>query len=447
MNEFSVVSLFSGCGGLDLGFTAMGGRVVYACDSSKHAVACYRWNFGDHCHVRDVTSKEFSSDLNTLDSTDVILGGFPCQGFSKAGTKRKDDSRNALYLSMQAAVLRLKPLVFVAENVDGIQQNYGGEFVSRVREGFVSSDVEYKVYYTILDAAHYGVPQHRRRAFFVGVRSDLSQAGRFVWPTNTHRRRTRNGEFAVPSAPLFQRTAGPLPAPQSLRDAIGDLAEADNRVPDHVTTERWPSKYQSIIKAIGPGQKLCNVRHASTSVYTWEIPEAFGPTSERQRIILDTISKNRRHKKYGDIPNGNPLPVAVIAGLSGLPEDEVIRDCLVLEDAGYLKQKLDGYDLKGAMFCSGLFKRPRWDEPSPTVLTNFHNPRYFIHPEFDRPFTLRECARIQSFPDSFQFLASKIPITAGYRLVGNAVPPRLAEAIARSVKDLLKSNLSHRKTA
>ncbi len=99
---------------------------------------------------------------------------------------------------------------------------------------------------------------------------------------------------------------------------------------------------------------------------------------------------------------------------------------------GYLKE-IDGkHDLKGAMFCSGLFKRPCWDEPSPTVLTNFYNPRYFLHPLKNRPFTLRECARLQSFPDDFRFLddTGAVDLVSGYRLVGNAVPPLVSRAFA-----------------
>jgi DNA (cytosine-5)-methyltransferase 1 len=99
-------------------------------------------------------------------------------------------------------------------------------------------------------------------------------------------------------------------------------------------------------------------------------------------------------------------------------------------------KEVDGkYDLKGAMFCSGLFKRPQWHAPAPTILTNFYNPRYFLHPLEDRPFTLRECARLQSFPDDFLFLdeTGVVDLISGYRLVGNAVPPLVSRAIADAV--------------
>mgnify|MGYP000161828457 FL=1 len=431
--RFDVVSLFSGCGGLDLGFVEAGGRIVYACDRSKHAVACYRHNLGDHCHQRDVTGPAFWSDVEQIDRTDVVLGGFPCQGFSKAGPKRRDDDRNQLYRSMQQTVLRLRPRVFVAENVDGIQQNFKGTFVDRVREGFVSAEVAYDVHYRIVDAAHYGVPQHMRRAFFVGVRRDDGVPGDFRWPDHTHQRRRRDGDFAL--TPDDRRDDAALPPPVTVREAIGGLPDPTDAVPDHITRDRWPAAYAHVFAAIGPGQKLCNVRHADTSVYTWQIPEAFGPTTDTQRKVLTTISRHRRHKRFGSIPNGNPLPVDAIAQLSGLPVDRVEADCRSLLELGYLKPRNGGYDLKGALFNSGLFKRPRWDAPAPTVLTNFHNPRFFLHPEADRPFTLRECARLQSFDDDFEFMGSGVSLVEGHRLVGNAVPPRLAAAIGRAVAD------------
>ncbi len=424
--EPTVVSLFTGCGGLDLGFQAAGFEIVYACDNDRAAVDCYRANLGAHIVFRDVTGPEFLEDIARIGRCDVVLGGFPCQGFSKAGPKRRDDARNLLYERMQAAVHRLRPSAFIAENVDGIQQNFGGAFVERIRAGFSTPEVAYRVHYGILNAVEFGVPQHRRRAFFVGVREDVETA--FEWPAPTHEKCPRKGEFPLSTT---SSVADLLP-PRTLRDAITDLPEVGTA--DHTTTGSWPQKYEHIFRAIGPGQKLCNVRHASTSVYTWQIPEAFGETTALQRQILETIAKNRRHKRYGAIPNGNPIPAAEIARLLGLPS--VQDDLEVLEQCGYVKAKNDGFDLKGALFCSGLFKRPSWDEPSMTVLTNFHNPRFFLHPLENRPLTLRECARLQTFPDSFEFTGTGISLVDGYRLVGNAVPPRMSRAFAESIAEL-----------
>ena len=432
---WTVVSLFAGCGGLDVGYKDAGFDLVYACDSEASAVACYSHNVDRRVVQRDVRDEGFLDDLRAIGRCDVVLGGFPCQGFSKAGPKRADDERNLLYLRMREAVRILKPSLFLAENVDGIEQNFNGVFVDRIREGFHFGGEYYDVDYRVIDAHSYGVPQHRRRAFFVGVRSSTSQ--RFQWPQPTHELRERNGEFKV-ELPLWRAasTRGvKLAHPVTVRDAIGDLCSLDVPIADHRITLDWPDKYRHVFDAIGPGQKLCNVRHSPTSVYTWQIPEVFGPVSERGRTILETISRNRRHKKFGNRPNGNPLPVADIERLSGLTAVEPDIELLLAE--GYLKSVNDGYDLKGAMFCSGIFKRPLWDEPAPTILTNFHNPRYFLHPSENRPFSLRECARLQSFADSFKFEAAGISLVEGYRLVGNAVAPRLAKALAVSFGNFL----------
>lgn len=438
MATFSVCSLFSGCGGLDLGFSSEGFDLLYACDNDPAAVRCYARNLDPRVYVRDVAGLEFHRDIEEVGSCDVVLGGFPCQGFSKAGPKVADDPRNTLYMQMKRAVERLRPAIFVAENVDGMSQNFGGEFVDRITRDFRA--IGYQVESRILQAADYGVPQYRRRIFFAGVRKNLSSA--FRWPKPTHASGNRNGEFLVDDVdlPLFDgariQKGKPLD-PLTMAQAISDLVELNDLIPDHKIIDKWPEEYRHIFKAIKPGQKLCNVRHAATSVYTWQIPEVFGLVPDRERLILETISKNRRHRKYGSIPNGNPIAPEVIEALSGL--QDIALDIRNLLNKGYLKEKNGKYDLQGAMFCSGLFKRPLWHEPSPTILTVFDNPRYFLHPLRDRPFSVRECARLQGFPDRFVFCegSGRTELKDAYRLIGNAVPPPLASAIARSVKQML----------
>lgn len=442
---FRAVSLFSGCGGLDLGFQQAGFDLDYACDNDPAAVACYTRNIDARVHLRDVTSPIFRSDIDAIRQCDVLLGGFPCQGFSKAGPKNAGDPRNNLYLEMQRAIKILRPMVFVAENVDGLRQNFGGSYLRTILGDFAA--IGYSVDHRILDAASFGVPQHRRRIFFVGIRND--QKDEFAWPNPTHRSISRNGEFSIDSGSRQtlwddpDEFVAPSEMPLTIADAIGDLIKLDSSVPDHQVSESWPDSYRHIFRAVKQGQKLCNVRHASTSVYTWQIPEVFGAVTDSERRILETISKNRRHKKYGSIPNGNPLSAEVIAQLVGLSSVE--SDLNSLLSRRYLKVKDGKFDLLGAMFCSGLFKRPNWNEPSPTVLTVFDNPRYFVHPLEDRPFSVRECARLQGFPDWFEFGVNQNPssIRDAYRLIGNAVPPPLARQFANSVVRYLQSNSMH----
>jgi len=425
----TVVSLFSGAGGLDLGFSQAGFRLIYACDNDPAAVSVYTANLGPHIELVDVTDESFRSRVDQLPKANVVLGGFPCQGFSKAGPKRQDDKRNQLFEEMHGVVDHVRPLVFVAENVDGIVQNYNGHYLRLIQATF--GELGYVVESRVLDAVRYGIPQHRRRTFFVGVREDLGRS--FQWATPTHMAATRDGERNY-DTPLWDWPSDHELIPRrTVSDAICDLVNLDSARPDHEVTWNWPKSYETVMDRIGQGHKLCNVRFSESSVHTWDIPEVYGHTTDSQRLILKTMGQHRRHKRYGDIPNGNPLSEDEITRLAHL--DCVPSDLLGLEALGYVKRFLGGWDLKGAMFCSGLFKRPQWHLPAPTVLTNFHNPRYFIHPLRNRPFSVRECARLQGFDDDFTFSGKRHEesIVDKYRLVGNAVPPPLARALAFEV--------------
>jgi DNA (cytosine-5)-methyltransferase 1 len=445
-DPINIVSLFCGCGGLDVGFKQEGFKNIYACDIDTAAVDSYSQNIDSSIYQRDIRSTEFRSDIRAIGRCNIVLGGFPCQGFSKAGPKKKEDDRNSLYHEMLWAISELQPQVFLAENVDGLSQNYNGIFLKKIVDDFL--EIGYTVEYRIVDAAGFGVPQHRRRIFFIGINKSINKT--FEWPKETHDYKIRNGEFKIQNngnqSSLFDdlnTSANNLLPALSISDAISDLINLDDNIPDHKVLSNWPKKYNHVFRMIGQGQKLCNVRHSPSSVYTWEIPEVYGYVSQEQKEILEIISKNRRHKRYGDIPNGNPLPLDEIERL--LDKPVMKQDILSLIDRGYLKIIDNKYDLKGAMFCSGHFKRPLWNETSPTILTNFYNPRYFLHPLEDRPFSLRECARLQSFPDNFIFTDGKyeIDLISAYRLVGNAVPPALSRAFAKSIASFLTSFISY----
>lgn len=425
----SVVSLFCGCGGLDLGFTQTGFEVKMALDHDPTAINSYIKNIGHHAEIADVNDPDFIERLSKVGTCDVLLGGFPCQGFSKAGPKREQDERNLLYQSMISGLNILRPRVFLAENVDGLLQNYNGAFLQKITDDCARAG--YNVEWKIVDAAWFGVPQHRRRILIVGIRSDLK--ANFTWPIATHKWIARNGEKAIHSE--YQNWVESPLEPQSIEDAFQgiDFADADHKSFNQVTL-----KTQQILARIPEGGKLCNARHDSSSIRTWEIPEAFGPVTERECCILEIIARNRRHKKYGQIPNGNPLSLTVLQSLVHPHPQAHELDALV--ERGYLKKVKNKWDLRGAMFASGLYKRPLYGLPAPTVLTVFGNPRYFAHPREARPFTVREAARLQTFPDSYEFTKYGIETNDAFRLIGNAVPPRLARCFAKSIEKTLKNS-------
>lgn len=163
-----VVSLFSGAGGFDLGLIGAGHRIVWANDIFKDAADTYERNLGSHVNRRDI-SEIASCDIP---DSDLIVGGFPCQGFSVANWKRTvNDERNFLYREMVRVIRDKHPKYFVAENVKGLSTMEKGAVLEAIKLDF--QEIGYQVQSQVLNAADYGVPQSRLRLFIVGVRDDL----------------------------------------------------------------------------------------------------------------------------------------------------------------------------------------------------------------------------------------------------------------------------------
>ena len=181
-----IVSLFSGAGGLDLGFIKAGHRIVWANDLYEDAVETYRANIGNHIVCRDIA--EVNSD--EIPDCDMVIGGFPCQGFSVANTKRsKSDVRNKLYLQLLRVVRDKQPKFFLAENVKGILHFADGKVYARILEDMRL--LGYRVKSRLFNVADYGVPQKRERVIFVGVRNDVDFE--YEFPTPTHDKGGVNG--------------------------------------------------------------------------------------------------------------------------------------------------------------------------------------------------------------------------------------------------------------
>lgn len=181
-----IVSLFSGAGGLDYGFTMAGHTIVWANDIFGDAVLTYKRNIGDHIVCEDIT--KVSSE--EIPACDMVIGGFPCQGFSVANVKRhEDDDRNVLYLQLLRVIKEKQPRFFLAENVKGILTLGGGKVFERIMEDFRS--LNYSVQYKLLNAADFGVPQKRERVIIVGVRNDVDF--KYTYPKPTHNQKGDNG--------------------------------------------------------------------------------------------------------------------------------------------------------------------------------------------------------------------------------------------------------------
>lgn len=174
-----VVSLFSGVGGLDLGFINAGHKVIWANDIFEDAVETYRLNIGNHITLGDI----YNIKSNTIPDHDILIGGFPCQGFSVANMNRiEHDERNKLYLELLRILKDKKPKYFLAENVKGILSLNKGKVFEMILNDFINAG--YNVKHIVLNAADYGVPQRRERVIILGIRNGIKKEISF--PPQTH---------------------------------------------------------------------------------------------------------------------------------------------------------------------------------------------------------------------------------------------------------------------
>ncbi len=255
----NIVSLFSGAGGLDLGLVQAGHKIIWANDSDPDAVATYRKNIDQHIRLGSI--EEISS--SDIPDCEVVVGGFPCQGFSQANLLRfEEDERNRLYLEFLRVVRSKLPLYFIAENVRGILSLAGGRAIEKIENDFAASG--YRVSKQLFNVADYGVPQSRWRVIIVGARCDLLASKEFQFPRQTH------------ANPDKCKSLGLKPW-VSIGEALASIPEPDepNFLPNHIfskykvtnrnfTGHRWTeaNKPSPTILARGNGKGgVCAIQH------------------------------------------------------------------------------------------------------------------------------------------------------------------------------------------
>lgn len=346
------IDLFSGVGGLSLGFELAGFTNSLAIEYDPRIAMGYRENFKDsNVIVDDINNIDLNKMLSKLSGDDyVLIGGPPCQGFSQKGKRNGlNDERNFMFLKYVEAVEYLNPRAFLIENVPGLLTVENGYFLNEIAKRL--QNLGYLISHQVLDAVDYGVPQNRKRAFIVGVKNNERI---FKWPEKVSP--TVNVEESLSDLPILKSGEG--------------NCEMEYRTPPM-------SEYQSLMR------RNSNVvwNHIST---------------KHSNIVLERLN-------------------------------------LIPEDGG--RKDLPAEHLTKSIF-SGTWCRLSKTGVSRTITTRFDTPSsgMFTLPNQNRCLTVREAARLQSFPDNFIFTGTK---STQMLQVGNAVPPLLSYAVAKQIRNLL----------
>ncbi|MGL4652448.1 DNA cytosine methyltransferase [Cetobacterium sp.] len=341
-----ILDLFCGAGGMSLGFEKIGFKVTKAIDFSKWAIETYNNNREDkvgECLDIKTLNKDFFTQIEKVDG---IIGGPPCQGFSTAGQRIVDDERNELYRDYFEILKWLNPKFFLIENVTGILTFSKG----LIKEDIIKrgNQLGYEVFLEVLNASDFGVPQNRKRVFFIGIKKEYAQKI-FKFPEKY------NTEYLT------------------IEDAISDLPylyeEKEKTDYKALPSNNYQLKMRGNCKVL---KNHCNSAH----------------TEDTKNIIAL-------------VPEGGSI--------KDIPEN-----------------------LRGGRKYKALLRKMDRKKPSFTIDTGH---RTYFHYEERRVPTVRESARLQSFPDSFIFLGPK---AEQYKQVGNAVPPLLAEEIAKEILKYFK---------
>lgn len=465
-----VLDLFSGCGGISLGFQAAGYEISAAVESDPWAARSHGLNFhrGDdrHCIARDITATS-PADLTaslTLGSAagafDVIVGGPPCQAFARVGRSKlreiaehpeafRHDPRARLYIEYLAYVEACAPLAVVIENVPDMLNHGGHNLAAEIGEILAAKG--YVVRYTLLNAAFYGVPQMRERMILIAIRREIGDDVEFPEPTcwielppgysNSRAvalklalARTGEDDSGYKAPP---EASHDLPPAVTTEQAIGDLPEILARellAAGHLKRgTRW-------LNAALPYDEHSRQNDYVRSMRLW--PGFEGGSTLRDHVIRYLP---RDYRIFAGLQPGAQYPEAQRYARS-LFEAELDR----LEAAGSCPK--DGtpewVKLKAAFvppYDDGKFPN-KWRKmeataPARTLLAHLGKDGY-SHIHYDsrqaRPISVREAARLQSFPDGFRFAGTMNP---AFRQIGNAVPPLLAKAIATSLRQQLLGDI------
>lgn len=402
-----IISLFSGAGGMDLGMIEAGFEVVFANDFDKDAVATYQKNIGNHILLGDITKIKSNDIPCKSGEVDLVIGGFPCQGFSIANKNRSmDDERNFLYLEMLRIIKDKQPKFFVAENVKGLLNIQKGEVIKMIVNDFAK--LGYKVDYKLLNAADYGVPQQRERVIIIGNRLGIDN----IFPTQTHVNPTQ-----TQNDNLFSNVQKLKPY-KTVQESIEFL-------------QNIPIQNDSVKEYILVNQEKIYNHIASTSVHDKFWGRKY---NVNQHDICDYLKYYRNKAGISTKKVDEHFGYKHTAG-HWFRKDNNSGSIPKPSDWWELKKLLnfdDKYDKEVTTFIEKDIKFEQslrisnWDTASDTITAT--SPE--IHPNKERRLSARECAILQTFPNDFIFCGK---LNSIYRQIGNAVPVLLAKKIGECI--------------
>ena len=370
----TVLSLFSGAGGCSLGFKQAGYDILFASDIDASATKSYGANFPEtnalQADIRELDFRQVLTNLGLrVGELDVMVGGPPCQGFSTAGLRFWDDPRNSLLKQYIQALHTMQPKWFLMENVEGLLTAGEGQYVYKAVTALI--ECGYQVRVEKIYSQEYGVPQRRKRVLIIGNRLGID----FKLPAPTS---SIHGKIFRHSDLTLRHTITGLPSPSEINQ---------ERI-------RYTSPVSNSWETYLRGAAIDVRDHFTPHVNELQISriKALGPGQTMKDLPIEL-----QHKSFEKRANRRVM--------DGMPSEK-----------------------RGGP-PSGL-KRLLFDEPSLTITGAAT--RELIHPDENRPLTIREAARIQTFPDDFVFLGSA---SDKIQQIGNAIPPLIAYLVAKHIKD------------
>lgn len=468
-----LLDLFSGCGGLSLGFHVAGFEITAAVEFDADAARSHGLNFhnGDpsHCKARDITEPkpaDLTDELRLGDPArafDVVVGGPPCQAFARVGRSKlrevadhpeafRHDPRARLYIDYLEYVDACAPLAVLMENVPDMLNHGGHNLAEEVCEVLESRG--YVCGYTLLNAARYGVPQMRERMFLLGYHREVAKAVEFPAPTHwielppgydgsravalkllgRTTDRSHPNHYCVP-----QEGNEALPAAVTAEQAIGDLPPIDARRELASGTLKRGARRFDTFSPYGTGRRISEYARI---MRTWPDFPAVG--SLRDHVIRYLP---RDYELFARLQPGDQYPEAY-ACAERMFEEKIsalkAEGCAPRKGtAAWRLLRADIVPPYDARKFPNKWRKMERDRPARTLLAHLGKDGY-SHIHYDsrqaRTISVREAARLQSFPDGFIFSGTMNP---AFRQIGNAVPPLIAKAIGTMIHGQLCITPSH----